>query len=170
MKKYGFYSNRGEIELQDNPFPKNINKIIVDGSNIAFFSRNKNSQADFRNLQIIDSYLADKKVHFLIDYFIVCDSSLQYRISSKEQYIKWCKEAKIIQSPATIKADEFIVSLMLNYDGNLAVISNDLFKEYRQLNSLKWRIQYGFMILFNEIFMKQFIFNNPKKSVFNCID
>jgi hypothetical protein len=160
------FNGHGEskkMKLIKNPFPDFIQKIIVDGANIAFYSRNSENKAEFMNLQILDDYLKEIKNQFSIDYLIVCDSTLQYRISNKNQYKSWCNQGKICQSPATIKADEFITSLMTKFDGNLAVISNDLFKEYKQLTKLLYRIQYGFMIIFEEIILKQFIFSNSQR-------
>ena len=42
--------------------PEHIKKVIIDGANIAFASRNSKNKADFQNLVILQKELEDLKL------------------------------------------------------------------------------------------------------------
>jgi hypothetical protein len=70
--------------------PKNINKIVIDGSNIAYFSK-IGRKADINNIIILLGHLRLlQKERPAIKFEIVCDAGLKNGISNKSCYEKCC--------------------------------------------------------------------------------
>ena len=137
--------------------PEHIKKVIIDGANIAFTSRNKKNKADFQNLVILQKELEDLKlIREDLEWFIICDANLRYAISEPKEYEKWIRRGIITQSPSRLKADIFILKLMHEFDGEIATISNDRFSEYTdELDDIVHRCQLGFIIAFDQIFLEK---------------
>ncbi|MFW9873262.1 MAG: hypothetical protein ACFFG0_09185 [Candidatus Thorarchaeota archaeon] len=125
-------------------------KIIVDGSNIAFASRNHKKQPKFKNLDIIINFLENIAKDFPIDFKIIVDASLRYQIDSKKELEQLEKIGKIIQSPCKHTADEFIIEYAHRYPEETIIISNDRFSEYKTENLTI----FNFLIVFEEIIIK----------------
>ena len=88
----------------------------------------------------------------------VIDPTLIYSVSNKKLFKQLLRNGIIKQTPSTLKADDFIVDQMIKRDGRIAVISNDLFSDYPELNQLRSRCQFGFMILFGELIIHEILF------------
>jgi len=54
-------------------------KILIDGSNVAFFQRNKNKKAKIVNLEILLNFLENINSKFGIEYQIFIDASLIHK-------------------------------------------------------------------------------------------
>ncbi len=140
--------------------PTNIKKFIIDGSNIAFASREEN-KANIKNLEILLSTLREfQQIRPDLTFEIICDASLKYRISEPERYDKWINKGTVRQTPANIKADDFIVELLLEFDGEVLLISNDLMRDKPEINTLKARCQWGFIFAFEKIIFKELSFKS----------
>ena len=127
-----------------------VYKIIVDGSNGAFFRRSHNKKAKIENLKIIIKYLEKLKKKYSIDYEIITDANLKYCIDKKSELEKLYKKGKVIQCPCGMKADDFIFEYYRRHSENTMILSNDNFSEYNEFN-LKL---YKFVIMFDELIIK----------------
>jgi len=125
-------------------------KIIVDGSNIAFSSRNEKKQPKIQNLKIMINYLDNLAQIYPIEFKIIVDASLRYRIDLKNELEDLEKIGKIIQSPCKHTADEFILEYARRYPEETVIISNDRFSEY----NTKRITCCNFLIIFDEIIIK----------------
>ena len=88
--------------------------IIVDGSNVAFFKRNKRKEAKLQNLEILISFLEKLSTKFPINHEIITDASLRYRIDKKSELEKLYNTGKLLQCPSKIQADEFLLEFFRN--------------------------------------------------------
>jgi len=132
-------------------FPDQIKKIVIDGANIAFASRHQ-QKAKFQNLQLIrEQFEKCQKEKPEMQVEIICDASLKYHIDDPTMYELWVQNGIIKQAPAYIKADILIIKYLQQYNGEIALISNDLFRDYPEMAQLKHRLQYGFAFAFNKI-------------------
>ena len=57
-------------------------KIIVDGSNGAFYKRNSEKKAKLKNIKIILEFLENLKNKICIEYEIITDANLKYLIDN----------------------------------------------------------------------------------------
>ena len=125
-------------------------KIIIDGSNIAFASRNQQKQPKFQNLKIIIDFLESITKDFPIEFKIIIDASLRHQIDSKTKLEQLERVGKIIQTPCNHTADEFIIEYALRHPEETIIISNDRFSEYNTENLSLC----NFVIMFDEIIIK----------------
>ena len=121
-------------------------KILVDGSNVAFFQRNKNKKAKVKNLEILLNFLENIENRFCIKNQILIDASLLHKIDDRKKIDEMIQIGKIIQCPSGIKADDFIINYALNHPKGTIIISNDCFKEYNVRNIILLK----FAIIFEE--------------------
>ena len=122
-------------------------KIIIDGSNIAFASRNHKKQPKFQNLRIIINFLENITKEFPVEFRIIIDASLRHQIDSKRNLEELEKVGKIIQTPCNHTADEFIIAYAQKHPEETIIISNDRFSEYNTKNLFLC----NFVIMFDEI-------------------
>ena len=117
-------------------------KILIDGSNVAFFQRNKKKKAKVENLEILLNFLENINTKFNIEYQTFIDASLIYKIDDLKKTDEMIQIGKIIQCPSGLKADDFIIEYALRHPEETIIISNDCFKEYdiRNIMLLKFAI------------------------------
>lgn len=106
--------------------------------------------ARIKNLEILINYLEKLKEKFPIEYEILTDATLRYRIDLKEKLESYYKTGKIIQCPSGIKADYFIIEYFNRYPEETIIISNDNFSNYEKTNLTICK----FVIIFDEIIIK----------------
>ena len=104
--------------------------ILVDGANVAFSRKIGKNKARFANLEIMLRFLEGIKANFAIDYEIIADATLKHRIDDASHLEAAYKSGKIIECPAGVKADEFIIEFVNENPNDVIVISNDNFTEY----------------------------------------
>jgi len=136
-------------------------KIIIDGSNIAFATRNHKKQPRFQNLKIIIEFLENITKEFPVEFKIIVDASLRHQIDSKRNLEELERVGKIIQTPSNHTADEFIIAYAQKHPEETIIISNDRFREYNTDNLFLC----NFVIMFDDIIIspnlrQQFSFNN----------
>jgi len=141
-------------------------KIIIDGSNVAFFQRNENKEARIQNLEILLNFLETLKDDFGIKYQIITDASLQHRIDDDVKLETLYNTGKIIQCARGIKADDIIIEYTKRHPEETIIISNDCFKEYdlSNIKLLKFAIIFGEFITKPDI--KEFlelVYSNVKE-------
>jgi len=125
-------------------------EILVDGSNIAFFLRNDRKNAKLSTLESLISYLENRKKTYDIEYQIITDASLKYRIDDNPKLEEYYKHGKIVECPRGVKADDFIIEYANRYPDSTIIISNDSFREYNTSNLMI--IKFG--LIFNDIVLK----------------
>ncbi len=101
--------------------------IIVDGSNIAWEEVNKNGKPQISNIHLCIKYL---KEHGFTDILVLADAALRYQIKSTSELDDAAHKEIIKVLPAKVNADTFI--LRLSAQRGSLILSNDLFKEYRE--------------------------------------
>ena len=136
-------------------------KIIVDGSNVAFFKRNNNKKAKLENLEILISFLEDLSAKIPINYEIITDASLRYRIDNKSELENLYNTGKLLQCPSKIQADEFLLEFFKLHPEETVIISNDNFSEFKNVNPVVCK----FMIMLDEMIILPNLM-----SLFNDID
>ncbi|MDH5403786.1 MAG: hypothetical protein OEY49_14915 [Candidatus Heimdallarchaeota archaeon] len=101
--------------------------IIVDGSNIAWEELDKNNRPKINNIiKAIDSL----KKHGFVHITVIADAALRYQISNKKELDIQTKKGIIKVLPAKVNGDRFI--LRLSQQTNSLILTNDLFKEFRE--------------------------------------
>jgi len=124
-------------------------EILIDGSNIAFFIRDEKKKAKLSTLEILTIYLEKiKKIHF-IEYQIITDASLKYKIDDRNKLEEYYKYGKIIETPKGVQADDFIIEYAKRYPNTTIIISNDCFKEYdtTKLTIIKFGLIFSDVVL-----------------------
>jgi len=125
-------------------------EILVDGSNIAFFLRDERKKAKLSTLKLLILYLEEIKKMYAIEYQIITDASLKYRIDDKHKLEEYYRRGKIVECPKGVKADYFTIEYANRYPDSTIIISNDGFKEYNTSNLII--IKFG--LIFNDIVLK----------------
>ena len=125
-------------------------EILVDGSNIAFFLRDERKNAKLSTLEFLIFYLENIKKTYGIEYQIITDASLKYRIDDEQKLEEYYKCGKIVECPKGVQADNFIIEYANRHPDSTIIISNDCFKEYDTVNLTI--IKFG--LIFNEILLK----------------
>jgi hypothetical protein len=130
------YQNEKAKMEHDNPNqepPDTSNKLmIVDITNILNLDKDQNHELKFKNIL---------KVHravFSLGYepVMIADASMRYHVDDKNLYEELINNGKIIQSPAGIKADEYILEVAKSE--NCKFLTNDKFEEYWDEFGLDW--------------------------------
>ena len=106
-------------------------KIIVDGANVAWENPKDGKNADLANIEIAKKALEDSGFESI--QFIV-DASLRYKVGNVSNFDKFAKNKFFKVIPAKVEADLFI--LRLSEETGALILSNDLFREFRE--EFKW--------------------------------
>ena len=129
-------------------------EYIIDGANICWLNIGCRKKPMIENLILVLGKLT--KIGTPKESIIViCDASLRHKIDNLNKYLKLKNQGIIVESPAGIKADKFIINYCLNHRTCL-IISNDLFREYYwQLPDTQWikRHRIGVLKIKNEILL-----------------
>jgi len=107
--------------------------FVVDGANIARDMSGSTKKGSISNLFKLFEKLNNLE---LDNYVVICDRSLYYTIDNQHEYSNLLKKGKIIETPGGTEADHFI--LKYAKENNSFIISNDLFREFREIYGKKW--------------------------------
>lgn len=110
--------------LQDLEFDQT--KIIIDGSNVCWDDLDEKGKPKLENIKLARNVMSKNKFE---DIIIVVDAALRYQIQDRKQLDKEANEGLIKVLPAKVDADKFI--LRLSRDTGALILTNDLYKEYR---------------------------------------
>jgi hypothetical protein len=124
---------------------------VIDGANICSVELNHRKQPMIQNLILVIDNLTSLGTS-MKSIVVICDASLRYKIDNQSKYSKLKNQRIILESPAGIKADKFILNYCLKHP-NCLIVSNDLFREYyRQLPDSQWikRHRIGFLKIKSE--------------------
>ncbi len=126
VKHIGKYDVEGEYFEKLATLKKSEKKVYLDGSNIAYNSKEKPYTTN-----ILIAVVALEKLGFSKENIIViADKSLQHRIQDRDAFNQMTQESYYHESPAGTKADEFIINFAKTE--NAIIISNDRFSDYKE--------------------------------------
>jgi len=100
---------------------------ILDGSNIAWEEKNPSNKPKIANIESMINRLSRANFKKIIT---VADAALRYQIDEQKRLDQLVKEGAIKMLPARVDGDKFI--LRLADEENAAIVSNDMFKEFRE--------------------------------------
>ena len=100
---------------------------ILDGSNIAWEEKNSSNKPKIANVEAMINRLSRANFKKIIT---VADAALRYQIDEQKRLDQLVKEGAIKMLPARVDGDKFI--LRLADEENAMIISNDMFKEFRE--------------------------------------
>ena len=129
-------------------FNYNKREIIVDGSNIAWETPKNSKTADLENLKMAHKSLKESGFK---NIQIVVDASLRYRVGNVDSFDELAKNKFFKVLPAKVDADLFI--LRLSEKSGAFILSNDLFKEFREEFAWIDKKRIPFSILDNSFFL-----------------
>ncbi len=115
-------------------------KVVIDASNVAFYSKDNDGKAKFSNIMAAVKALEESEDEFVI----IADASLRHEIDDKESFLKLLENDNVEEVPLGNDADHFIIELANNV--NAKILSNDKYRDYaaefRNINSM--RIPFSF--------------------------
>ena len=129
----------------------NQKEYVIDGANICGLSNKKPIIEDLNLVLKKLNKMGTSKERIIV----ICDASLRHTIDDPIEYKKLISQGIIVESPAGIKADKFILNYCLNNAACL-IISNDLFREYySQFPDTQWikRHRIGVLKIKNKILL-----------------
>ncbi|OLS19687.1 MAG: hypothetical protein HeimC2_39930 [Candidatus Heimdallarchaeota archaeon LC_2] len=101
--------------------------IVIDGSNIAWEQQSSEKKPMIANIKKAHQAL---KENGFKDIVIIADAALRYQIDDQAALDKMVVEKFIKLVPAKVNADGFI--LRFSAENGYLILSNDLYKEYRE--------------------------------------
>ena len=125
------FLNLGKIENEPKELVLYHNDIIyVDGSNVAWNngSKRKGDLPHYENIKIVVEALKNKG---FTNVLALCDSNLNFEIDDVEIYNELVTNKILYRVKSGTVADEWILKLKGNKD--LFIITNDAFKEFRNM-------------------------------------
>ncbi len=106
-------------------------KIIVDGSNVAWDEPTPDGRANVDNLIIAINELENAGFK---DIRVIVDAALRYQVKDTKKFDQLSKKGTFKVLPAKVSGDLFI--LRLSQQTGALILTNDLFKEFRE--RFKW--------------------------------
>lgn len=110
-------------------------KIVIDASNVAYFSKNNNNQPQMSNILAAVRALEESEDEFVI----IADASLRHEIDDKVKFEELLNNDNVEEVPPGNDADHFILDIAEKE--NAKVLSNDKFRDYadefRNINSMR---------------------------------
>ena len=135
-----------ERAFPDVSYP--LDKVILDGSNIAWEEKNPLDKPKISNVENMINRLS--KVEFK-KIITVADAALRYQIDNQKRLDKLVKEGAMKMLPARVDGDKFI--LRLAEEEKAMIVSNDMFKEFRDMKSWIDQRRIPYTILDNEVYL-----------------
>ena len=125
-----------------------LETVILDGSNIAWEEKNNSNKPQINNIESMINQLSRANFKKIIT---VADAALRYQIDEQKRLDRLVREGAMKMLPARVDGDKFI--LRIAEEENAMIVSNDMFKEFRE--STPWiderRIPYT--ILDGEVYL-----------------
>jgi hypothetical protein len=122
--------------------------VIIDGSNVAWEDIGIDGKPKLENITLAAEEL---KRHGFKEIVIVADAALRYQIERKEDLDQLTREGIIKVLPAKVDGDSFILRLSAQ-NGSL-ILTNDLFKEFREEFSWIDKRRVPYSILQGELYL-----------------
>ncbi len=139
---------RGSSERAFPEVTYSLNKVILDGSNIAWEEKNNLDKPKISNIENMINRLS--KVNFT-KIITVADAALRYQIDNQRRLDKLVKEGAMKMLPARVDGDKFI--LRLAEEEKAMIVSNDMFKEFREMKTWIDQRRIPYTILDSEVYL-----------------
>lgn len=121
----------GTLPFLDDGFPYRSDIVVVDGSNVAWEEKDNRGRPKVKNLELAINELATQGFTKVL---VVADAALRYQIDDQRSLTGLINKGALKMLPARVDGDYFI--LRLSEGQNAMILSNDMFKEYR--DGLPW--------------------------------
>jgi len=106
-------------------------KILIDGSNVAWDEPSPDGKADIANLVLAVRELENAGFR---EIKVIVDAALRYQVKDTKKFDELAKKGVFKVLPAKVSGDLFI--LRLSQQTGAVILTNDLFKEFRE--RFKW--------------------------------
>ena len=113
--------------LGKKPFSYDSKVVVVDGSNVAWEEKDEHDRPKVDNLKRIIELLSQAGFEEII---VLADASLRHQIDKTNELNHLVKMGIVKYLPAKVKGDQLL--LRIAEEKNAYVLSNDLFKEFRE--------------------------------------
>ncbi len=104
-----------------------LETVILDGSNIAWEEKSLSNKPQINNIEAMINRLSRANFKKIVT---VADAALRYQIDEQKRLDRLVKEGAMKMLPARVDGDKFI--LRLAEEENAMIVSNDMFKEFRE--------------------------------------
>ncbi len=138
-------------EIKEKSFPDvnyPFDVVVVDGSNVAWEEKDSNGHPKLANVEAMINKLSRANFKKILT---VADAALRYQIDNQRRLDLLVKEGAIKMLPARVDGDKFI--LRIAEEENAMIVSNDLFKEFRDIAPWIDERRIPFTILDGEVFL-----------------
>ncbi|MFW9851940.1 MAG: hypothetical protein ACFFDS_03295, partial [Candidatus Thorarchaeota archaeon] len=125
-----------------------LETAILDGSNIAWEEKNFAEKPRISNIETMINRLSKANFRKIIT---VADAALRYQIDDQRRLDKLVKEGAIKMLPARVDGDKFILRLAEEENG--MIVSNDMFKEFREMAPWIDQRRIPYTILDGEVYL-----------------
>jgi hypothetical protein len=125
-----------------------LNKVILDGSNIAWEEKNTLDKPKISNIENMINRLSKVNFNKIIT---VADAALRYQIDNQRRLDKLVKEGAMKMLPARVDGDKFI--LRIAEEEKAMIVSNDMFKEFREMKTWIDQRRIPYTILDGEVYL-----------------
>lgn len=105
-----------------------LDTVVLDGSNIAWEEKDTSNKPKITNIELMINKLSKANFKKIIT---VADAALRYQIDDRKRIDHLVKEGAIKMLPARVDGDKFV--LRIAEEENAMIVSNDLFKEFREI-------------------------------------
>jgi len=125
-----------------------LDTAILDGSNIAWEEKSYSEKPKISNIESMINRLSKANFRKIIT---VADAALRYQIDDQRRLDKLVKEGAIKMLPARVDGDKFILRLAEEENG--MIVSNDMFKEFREMSPWIDQRRIPYTILDGEVYL-----------------
>jgi len=142
----GKSSTKQEKVFPETTYPYDV--VIIDGSNVAWEEKDQNGHPKLENIEAMINKLSRANFKKIVT---VADAALRYQIDNQRRLDRLVKEGAIKMLPARVDGDKFI--LRIAEEETAMIVSNDLFKEFRDIAPWIDERRIPFTILDGEVFL-----------------
>ena len=139
---------RDPLERQFPEVTYPLETVILDGSNIAWEEKSIADKPKISNIEAMINRLSRANFKKIVT---VADAALRYQIDNQRRLDKLVKEGAMKMLPARVDGDKFI--LRLAEEENAMIVSNDMFKEFRETSSWIDQRRIPYTILDGEVYL-----------------
>ena len=125
-----------------------LDRVILDGSNIAWEEKSTVDKPKISNIENMINRLSRANFTRIIT---VADAALRYQIDNQKRLDKLVKEGAMKMLPARVDGDKFI--LRLAEEEGAMIVSNDMFKEFRDMKDWIDQRRIPYTILDGEVYL-----------------
>ena len=143
-------ASKGRVP-SERKFPEVIyplETVILDGSNIAWEEKSLSDKPKISNVEAMINRLSRADFKKIVT---VADAALRYQIDNQKRLDKLVREGAMKMLPARVDGDKFI--LRLAEEENAMIVSNDMFKEFRETASWIDQRRIPYTILDGEVYL-----------------